>query len=501
MNKFQTIITDETIRKIYSFSDIHADIDSLIIALRDCAKVIIKKDGFGYESGKPDRDANRLCEINILDGDNEFVDDLNYDWNPEASNTCVVIIGDLLDGKRDGIYHPTMPAIPSHYKPQIEIKILRFINSLMIKAKEHNSRLIKLLGNHEILNMAESPTIANYAFNEDTSLRNYYRGDTRINTFKQGNHGYKLLMENGNGIFVKINNNMFIHAQLVDSMNLVNYQAINTFLNDTTKLILDPKTRRPFNYLTLINELNTGTSPLWNRDYSDEQIELRIGTEHGERFCNKMRTTTFRNMFSGIPDIDISKLRLVVGHCPQNFSTSYNAANKTFTNVTKSADGIVEFVNPPSTIGTFNTQENIIFGITMECDKEDTGKPNDHYIYHVDVGASRAFDQIAEAQTVIYPKCDNSHNTIDCKANPNPHVYYEKLILGGRTPQVLEFSGESLEQVQIIRSTIRNTRINQERKFYEDHVRAIPALGLDNDYYNKKYLKYKNKYLQLKNKK
>jgi hypothetical protein len=36
-----TIIHNESIEKIYAFSDIHGDPDALIVLLRDCAKVII----------------------------------------------------------------------------------------------------------------------------------------------------------------------------------------------------------------------------------------------------------------------------------------------------------------------------------------------------------------------------------------------------------------------------------------------------------------------------
>jgi len=500
MEKFQTVIIEPSIQKIYSFSDIHADIDSLIIALRDCAKVIIKKPDFGYVAGKADENLNQLCNIDISESDNGFIDDLNYDWNPEAHDTYVVIVGDILDGTRTTSYSSGMTR--PHYKPQIEIKILRFINSLMIKAKEHNSRLIKLLGNHEILNMAEDkgPEVIKYMFREDSELVNYYRRSKRLDTFKSGNPGYDLLMENGNGIFIKINNNMFIHGQLVKSMDLRNYVSINNFLNDPSNgRIIDPATGRAFNYVALLRQLGNGAfSPLWMREYGDDtKINNRINDRTQVSFCDDVRST-FETIFSGIRDIDISKLRLIIGHCPQHYSTFYGTLNKTFTNASKSPDGVTEFYDPPSNVGKFNTQANMIFGITMECDKRANEKPDDHYIYRVDVGSSRAFDQSEESNYAAKPNCDDAPDKADCETNPNSHVYFEKMVLGSRTVQVLELSGESLGNVRIIKSTIKNTRINQPRDFYENTIKETAGLSLDNDYYKQKYLKYKNKYLQLK---
>ena len=43
---WNTNIYDPTITRIIALSDIHGDIHSLIIALRDCARVIRKKNGF-----------------------------------------------------------------------------------------------------------------------------------------------------------------------------------------------------------------------------------------------------------------------------------------------------------------------------------------------------------------------------------------------------------------------------------------------------------------------
>ena len=59
----------------------------------------------------------------------------------------------------------------------------------------------------------------------------------------------------------------------------------------------------------------------------------------------------------------------------------------------------------------------------------------------------------------------------------------EKQYLGPRVPQVLEISNN---KVQILRSTIKNTRIHQPRYLYEHHTLKIPELN--KDHYLKKYI-------------
>ena len=111
----------------------------------------------------------------------------------------------------------------------------------------------------------------------------------------------------------------------------------------------------------------------------------------------------------------------------------------------------------------------------MECNKSHDLK--DHYLYHVDIGSSRAFDQ------------DAASLLIDTRNK-------EKLNLLSRTPQLLEIYNNDMN-VRIIRSTMKNTRIHLPRPNYEAHVKLNNLAELDLATY-KKYLKYKNKYLVLK---
>ena len=90
INYYNTVINDRSLNNIYVFSDIHADVHALIIALRDCAKVIKKRSNF--------ISTEKLLNIDIVDNDNGYIHDLMYEWC--GDNSQVVIIGDFIDGRR-----------------------------------------------------------------------------------------------------------------------------------------------------------------------------------------------------------------------------------------------------------------------------------------------------------------------------------------------------------------------------------------------------------------
>ena len=85
--------------KIITLSDIHGDIQSLIIALRDCGNVIKKKKDFIFDNKSIDNNLEELLLIDISNNEDNYIDDLNYEWC--GDNTHIVIVGDILDAKRD----------------------------------------------------------------------------------------------------------------------------------------------------------------------------------------------------------------------------------------------------------------------------------------------------------------------------------------------------------------------------------------------------------------
>jgi hypothetical protein len=161
---FPTVLHGIT-NRIVTFSDIHGDLDALIVCLRDCANVI-HKPGFNPSAGRrdPELDMYFDMDINHVDYDRS----LGYEWRQDDT-TFVVIIGDLIDPVRN-----RANIIENIYHRQIELKIIHFINALNESAlrhyqerhphvglqmelpDQHCGRIYKLLGNHDLLNFASS---------------------------------------------------------------------------------------------------------------------------------------------------------------------------------------------------------------------------------------------------------------------------------------------------------------------------------------------------------
>ena len=214
--------------QIFTFSDIHADIHLLVILLRDLAGVIRKKPDFTFDRNTADADMESLLKIDIQWNDGDYIEDLNYEWI-DGNNSYIVIVGDMIDGTRFPGDVKKSDGTLEHEYPQVEIKILRFINALNKQALMNRGRIYKLLGNHEVLNMLEQGE--QYLFNNDKILgKPYYRGLTREQVFGYNNIGHQLLMEDSCKCILMINNYIFVHGQLIDDMeNIIVYNNYKVF--------------------------------------------------------------------------------------------------------------------------------------------------------------------------------------------------------------------------------------------------------------------------------
>jgi hypothetical protein len=492
--------------RIISFSDIHGDMDALIIALRDCAKVIRPTRNIPAPGNNiRDPELNTLLKLNLLDLQQHQEFDanahLNFEWI--GGTTHVVIVGDILDPIRNIKY-----AEYNNIYPQVEIKILKFLNKLDEMAQQYFGRVIKLIGNHEFNNFDYDGVYAHYTFNPQ-ELMPYIDTSGNIQThpryeyFNLNKPGFKLYMERGSGIFLRINNTLFMHGQVYDrnfsSFTFNKCNEFNKWINKSSFLnINDP-------IFTDFKETK-GSAQLWARKYgNDDEIDTRLRDPTlGDQFCAAVTQdiTSFLQDHPNNADpkkkLNPDNIRIVIGHCPQYQSTAFPNKqtlpefNRTFTTQRQIDDISVELTEPAKSFAAnaANIDANKVFGISMEC----PNKPHEpdgphHKVYKVDVGVSRAFDQ-----------------TKTNKRAAQGHIGMKTWFLS-RVPQVLEFLGDN---VRIIRSTLKNTRIHQERKKFEElinhHVNVTKTLPDDMSRenmtyggYKEKYLKYKNKYLNLKN--
>ena len=533
-----TIIIDSSINRIIALSDIHSDIHAFIICLRDCAKVIRKvQTSKSINIHKLDSDTEDFLEMNLNNTENLYMDNLNYEWI--GGNTNIVICGDILDGARD---NSTMMRKGKNRcghnnctnleYDQVEIKLLRFINSMNQLAMQSGGRIYKILGNHDFMNLANNTEyirlyIPTYTKNEP----NYYKGFTRLEYFNAGNPGSQLLLQDGAYLCLIINNNIFVHGQLDNNKSVNDYIFINNQINNITNNNINNKI-----WTNLANKELNITS--FGRTY--DRFASNIRNNHRMQFekCKNVKNvlTKFHHQIKNyIPNYQFMPLdlRVIIGHCPQlmgNKETPDNILippgseliNSTFVN--KQIDGNIEILSGP-TIKTGIQNLDLLFGIGMECNKNNLDNFNtypelaqvqdndERYIYKVDVGSMRGFDLTADQMPI------KDQNV--------------KLELGQRTPQVLEINGKN--NIKIIRSTILNTRIHQPRAAWETRLNntenKLPTFNIDSivpdslksqdtiftslwytlfgdneksensnlDYKNK-YLKYKYKYLVLQKK-
>lgn len=476
-NISELIITNET--RILSFSDIHGDIHSLIIALRDCGEVIKKQ---SFSNDKKDADLENLLNIDISIEDNGYIESLNYKWI--GGNTHIVIIGDFLDINRDDSLNKN--SLGQDEYPQIEIKIFRFINSINKQAKENGGRIIKMFGNHEINNIiGNKDFIEKYSFPKTMEQENYYRNNNRVECFMRGNEGYNLMLEDGMYILFKINNNLFVHGGPAHNLNFYDYNRMNYIINFKEDTSIDK----------IISFLANAESPLWIRDFGEYSL-LNNRINNNEEFCNQVKTILTMIKGNNFFYDDIKTIRIIIGHCVQSSSTLTNNNNITFSYINKTkSNNIKEVLEPkleeinnnnnrfiPKKLtlideykndylklndndnnkhydvkyrGVVDLKKRIVFGITMECDNDLNSA--DNYIYKVDVGSSRGFDY-----HLLPQKNDISNLNLSLEELENKYFL-------SRTPQILEIINN---KPKIIRSLVNNTKIHQPRKYYKEHFKT-----------------------------
>ena len=439
---------------IYAIGDIHGDMMPLVMCLRDCCGVI-KKKGFYFNQNEIDDDL--VTQMNKEWDDETFKDDLNYEWC--GNDSYIVFCGDILDNVRGPIYKK-----PGEF-PFEEARIFKFINSINKQAMAQNGRLFKVLGNHDMYNLngkvksSYSTFVSKYAKQYQGYKQN---AQGRLDYFGRGKPGAHLIGEDGAYLFLMINNFIFVHGGISNSLiSIENIKKINSSLmkyiynSDNNDNTFDTETPNTENSLTFSNESKDGLVLDRYFGFVNGKTEEEMCTTLYNRFkiiCRDMK----EKQFSCNPD----KMKLVIGHCNQNLITSEN--NQIF------KSGFSRLVNNNLVSQEFTkpvfkgdaSKETGIYGITVSCGDrkyDSTIDYNNPSIFRIDVGMSRGF------------------NLMD---------FSEDFILS-RTPQVLKVDYRKPDpETSVIKSTLPNTLLH--------------LTELDNNPYKHKYEKYKLKYYKLK---
>ena len=157
-----------------------------------------------YAIGDIHGDYNALKQI-LLHIKCIIIDNGIIKWNPLAINTCIIQVGDILDGYRPGI------KISEKYISR-DIDIINLLLSLNDEAQQYNSKIILLYGNHEInglFNIIDDIKLNNYKYSiRNNSIDDAIKFNKQIKLLKD-----RILCEYHSVVIV--NNYIFCHSGII----------------------------------------------------------------------------------------------------------------------------------------------------------------------------------------------------------------------------------------------------------------------------------------------
>lgn len=288
---------------IYAIGDIHGDLNLLLTLLYFCAQVI----------------------------------DENGAWKTEKKKCCVVLVGDTIDRYRPGVFS-------AGELDGEELLIHLLLNSLDEEAQEHDSRVLKCLGNHEEMNLQGNYS---YATTKGKQLRSVF-------PIKRGSLFSRLIYtDSGTFPFVQLNKKyFFVHG------------GIAPITEDTVSWLPDAckSMKKMFRNKTKLSKqekacYELASKMLWDRTYTVKDSCATSGEL--TQLSKKLQYLQAEMMLSG------------------HTVTVYNGAKK--------EASFFESCNNEGQIEkceTLTEKEQVNPGIHMSCDQK---------VVRLDNGASRAF--------------------------------------------------------------------------------------------------------------
>jgi hypothetical protein len=527
---------------IATFSDIHGDIDALLVCLRDCAQVI-HKPGYDPQTGR-DPELEHYLQMDI--NDPTYDRSLGYEWR-SGNTSYVVIIGDLIDPirNRGTIIEPI-------YYRQVEFKIIHFINAMnesalrkyqelypnlgvQVEVPSECGRIYKLLGNHDILNfIAYNPAgrtmVQNYTFPEDIPLptflnRNpvppvYYSTDmppiaditgnpdpdrvtnlyhyTRQNIFNYTSPGFNAYFETtGTGCFLLINDNLFVHGGLQGQENIVDIITCHEqFINSVTNPITENAfVRIVARFLNLLQSRHYSSD---NRDArfpgqtrEEDIITCEEFAAHLVRFCN----VGGAEHCGAHPE----RIRMFKGHCNQRTNMRDSTVLSGFVQRTGTTEIYSNFIDgqrhpnayyhgPRMETADELNEDNIdlhhehnrTWGVTFSCDRNTNRalQPRNHQNPQI------IKIDVGMGRGQDYLPINRVFETVVGGVIPPREVE----VFGHRVPQIIVIPAigeDEPERLFLVRSTLRNTARHMPRINYSTNknqvIASLPAAIQQNE--------------------
>jgi hypothetical protein len=289
-----TGIWEELPSELYIIGDIHGDFYALKQALQltNCVifDEIIQKDII-----------NKYANEIVLKDGCDYYNNTRVRWNPNKTNCFIVFAGDLIDRCRNLNGNMCQFVVQDE---DCDVNILKLLLKLNEEAKQYNSKIIIVLGNHEIMNITQ---------NVSYTSKKAHANLNRLDNFQ------KLIKENIYNLYgiVRIEKYIICHGGINPDF-IEEYQEnfnkekefieeynihVRNFLKDPNYILND-----------LITEKN---SPFWDRTNGRATLS--------DLDCNKI----FENNILNVKN-NITNIKIVVAHCPQIINTPEMGINNTY---------------------------------------------------------------------------------------------------------------------------------------------------------------------------
>jgi hypothetical protein len=391
--------------------------------------------------------------------DSAYSPDLHYEW--VGGDTIIVLVGDLIDGSRESssVKKNNRSIEEVCYYPQVEIKLLKFINALNKQAKKYNGGILKVLGNHDYENFkGNEEFMESYTFITDRHNPYYYQHkdgtwESRETFFQFGHEGYRLYQETlGMYFMLCINQTIFVHGQL-PSKEWLDKGVTLEFIEHFQKLLKMPFTESVREQLEQVDDIIE--TILWNRSYGD--LEERDGVNETE-FIESVKHDIAQFCGTVCGPNPENSVRVLIGHCQQHLVHQQPDVRSSLGHLchrssTKEVyDNVTMYRGLPD--GTCVT-ENKTFGIVTEGLHPKLNNLFQPLLIKLDVGMGRGQEYIEDYRALQRGELLETD-------------YFRP-----RAPQVFEIEGPEL---RIHRSTMKNVGIHMKRDSYKALHKSYPSI-------------------------
>lgn len=264
----------ETTNRIIAIGDLHGDYSVLLYILLQLTKVAIP-----------------ISELKTCKK-------MELEWNPDVRDIWLVFCGDLIDMKRNPL---------TEIDEDCDFEILETLFKLQKEAEKYNSKIIILLGNHEIMNFQN-----NFDYVPENAIN-----DVRRKHFRLGSNFAKKIAKL-TYLSVRIGNLIFIHggfcSKFVDKMKETD--GFNGLLDITKEII--PQLNFLLRYYLTHN--NNYTNDLERYIFGGKTSD--IGSKYGPLWCREQSLLKICLLNNIAESLNISHYKpedivFIVAHTPQ----------------------------------------------------------------------------------------------------------------------------------------------------------------------------------------